>query len=418
MEEIPGMKTLQSYLQQIPFSHCVGMSCSCVWKQLLRGFAWAAVLCTLVMAVRPDVAYSNEEAKGRVGDPVDGVRGPAVAAVPLIHQTDLFHPHNDPDDHWDLAAVYALALRGKVNLQAVVLDHPTATMEGEPACVAIAQMNHITGLSVPFAVGSPVPFGSQSSAQFASSISHSPASDLILDILERSPSPVIISIAGSARDVAVAGTAAPDLFRGKCKGIYLNAGTGTTDPTKGANTEYNVRLGLDSYRAIFELPCPIYWLPCFETLAGGEMKVERYGSYWFFTQGDILPSLRMEVQNFFLYALNRETDAKWLRYLSSDVDQVSLEREGKRIRNMWCTAGFHHLAGLTILRDGTAIPRGENPSEEVFSFDPILVRVGETGVESWEPSSEDTDRYIITVRDVENYALAMTSALKELLLSL
>jgi hypothetical protein len=44
--------------------------------------------------------------------------------------------------------------------------------------------------------------------------------------------------------------------------------------------------------------------------------------------------------------------------------------------------------------------------------------VGETGVESWEPSSEDTDRYIFTVRDVENYASAMTSALKELLLSL
>lgn len=28
---------------------------------------------------------------------------------PLIHQTDLFHPHGDPDDHFDLATVFALA---------------------------------------------------------------------------------------------------------------------------------------------------------------------------------------------------------------------------------------------------------------------------------------------------------------------
>lgn len=33
--------------------------------------------------------------------------------VPLIHQTDLFRPHFDPDDHWDLACVFALAAREK-----------------------------------------------------------------------------------------------------------------------------------------------------------------------------------------------------------------------------------------------------------------------------------------------------------------
>ncbi len=29
--------------------------------------------------------------------------------VPVIHATDLYHFHCDPDDHWDLATVYALA---------------------------------------------------------------------------------------------------------------------------------------------------------------------------------------------------------------------------------------------------------------------------------------------------------------------
>jgi hypothetical protein len=29
--------------------------------------------------------------------------------VPVIHQTDCFHNHADPDDHWDLASQFALA---------------------------------------------------------------------------------------------------------------------------------------------------------------------------------------------------------------------------------------------------------------------------------------------------------------------
>ena len=26
----------------------------------------------------------------------------------LVHMTDIFHPHGDPDDHYDLALVFAL----------------------------------------------------------------------------------------------------------------------------------------------------------------------------------------------------------------------------------------------------------------------------------------------------------------------
>ena len=30
--------------------------------------------------------------------------------IPVLHTTDLFRPHMDPDDHWDLACIYALVL--------------------------------------------------------------------------------------------------------------------------------------------------------------------------------------------------------------------------------------------------------------------------------------------------------------------
>jgi len=32
--------------------------------------------------------------------------------TPVVHITDLHRPHNNPDDHWDLACVYAPARRG------------------------------------------------------------------------------------------------------------------------------------------------------------------------------------------------------------------------------------------------------------------------------------------------------------------
>src|SRR4029077_13932617 len=53
-------------------------------------------------------------------------KAPAAAGVlkPLIHVTDLFRPHNDPDDHWDLATGYALARHGDLDLVGVLTDNP------------------------------------------------------------------------------------------------------------------------------------------------------------------------------------------------------------------------------------------------------------------------------------------------------
>ena len=44
--------------------------------------------------------------------------------VGMIHVTDLYRPHVDPDDHWDLASVFALGYRGDVDLKMVLIDYP------------------------------------------------------------------------------------------------------------------------------------------------------------------------------------------------------------------------------------------------------------------------------------------------------
>ena len=42
--------------------------------------------------------------------------------IAVLHETDLFRPHGDPDDHWDLACEYALAKVGAIDRRAFGLS--------------------------------------------------------------------------------------------------------------------------------------------------------------------------------------------------------------------------------------------------------------------------------------------------------
>ncbi len=348
--------------------------------------------------------------------------GAARAPIPVIHHTDLYHPHNDPDDHWDLASLYGLMARGDIDLKGVVIDHPSngargsgAPAWGDPALCAVGHLNHLSGKSVPVVVGSSRPFEATGEYSRTGLGAEGGALDFLLRALEMSPEPMALTITGSCRDVAIAGTVAPELFRSKCRGIYLNAGTGVTDPSRGVDPEWNVLLAPDAYRAIFDIPCPIYWLPCFET---NEFKVAGHGSYWTFTQGDILPELSRPLQNFFVYALSRSEDSAWLQVLERTPDATLLQSLGEQRRNMWCTAGFLHMARLSCDLEGNLSPATSPPSEEVFRFEPIRLALNEAGIQGWRPASEPSDRYILKVLDVDRYPMAMTRVLKTLLLGI
>jgi hypothetical protein len=77
--------------------------------------------------------------------------------VRLIHQTDLFRPYNDPDDHFDLACVYALAERGAIDLAGILCDSPPPWLKGDPDVTSAAMLSHLTGMATPFVVGMPQP---------------------------------------------------------------------------------------------------------------------------------------------------------------------------------------------------------------------------------------------------------------------
>lgn len=333
----------------------------------------------------------------------------------LLHQTDLFRPAIDPDDHWDLACVYSLVAQQKLHLTGVLLDFPPSRFPGRsPDVVGIAQLNYLTGQAVPVSVGSAAPYKQeldqlgqrdQAGAQF------------VLRTLESRSEPTAISIVGSCRDVARALIEAPEVFAERCAGIYLNAGTGSPDPTLAANLEYNVRLNPEAYAAIFNAPCPIYWMPCFEEIDSkiGSLSVRQYGTWYTFPQEEILPHLSAELGAYFTYSLEGRTDSRYLQPVVDPASDVLSPYTLGSERSMWCTYGFFHAAGLDVGRDGSVALSGELQAEPVCDFLPISVTCDEHGVTRWTPDAAAQDRFIFRIRHVDDYPNAMLTAMRGLL---
>jgi len=361
----------------------------------------------------------------------DPGKAPAGSKIALIHATDLFRPHADPDDHFDLASVFALAAQGRFELLAVMIDHPPEGMAADPDVLAVAQLNRISGLAVPVLTGTPTRLD-PAEASRPENQAGTTGVKALLRILRESALPVVISIVGSSRDVALAGRLEPKLFAAKCAGVYLNAGSGTPDPALAARLEYNVNLDPASYAAIFDLPCPVYWLPCFEVAPthGLPFAAGEYGTFYRFLQKDILPRLSPRLQNYFAFmfkqgesdrASQSEADAlrpSWLRTLEGPRDEPLLERMGDQFRNMWCTAGFFHMAGLAVAGSGLVGGRNDAQAKPVYAFDPVRVRCGADGITRWSPDPHPRGRFLFHIRDHDRYPAAMTEALGELLSSL
>jgi inosine-uridine nucleoside N-ribohydrolase len=237
---------------------------------------------------------------------------------------------------------------------------------------------------------------------------------MVLSILEDSSTPVVIHIVGSCRDVAIAGNLRPDLFERKCRAIYLNAGA--SDPESAL--EYNVELDPVSYSTIFQLSCPIYWMPCFETLKKNVWgQVGEFCTYYQFEQKEILPYLSETMQKFFTYALGRVMDPKWLYYLEQPKSKGIAEFYS-RPRNMWCTGGFLHTAGKTVTREGKITDLQQEGIDPVFTFEPVQIECNAEGYTKWDLTSKETNRYIFKVQDKNRYQQAMTTAMKTLLMTL
>ena len=113
--------------------------------------------------------------------------------------------------------------------------------------------------------------------------------------------------------------------------------------------------------------------------------------------------------------LARAEQSEWLHELKHDNYAPVLEREARNDRNMWCTGGFFHSAGLGVDRNGAIKSTAELANESVFRFQPIQVQCDDRGNVEWHPDSQSANRFIFQVCDLDHYASAMIEAMRTLL---
>ena len=341
-------------------------------------------------------------------------------ATPVLHITDLFRPYNDPDDHWDLAVDFALDYLGDIDLAGVLIDSPPVSAKGyQPDKLAVVLMNEITQNKVEAGIGGLEPFSPDLDSKKHHTPEELPGVRFIKEKLEQSKRNVVIHILGSCRDVAWAAKLYPELFAQKCEAVYLNAGTGSPIRENAAKLEYNVSLEAPAYSEIFQIPCPVYWMPCFEEMGNQqEQPVRDFGTHYHFLQKEILPFLSGNVQDYFAYMFGRFTDQTFPLKMKTEQRNELLEQTGDAIRHMWCTAGFLHAAGYSVDREGALLKRSGEEGKSVFSFDPVRIQCDGKGVTEWAPDAKAKARFIFHVRDREHYAQAMTKAMKTLLMKL
>lgn len=346
-------------------------------------------------------------------------------ATPVIYTADLFHPYADPDDHWDIATIYALAEQNIIDLRGICLNWPYEAIWqkymnaslGDPAIMSVAQMDFITGRTTLCGIGSGKELKSADDPQSDCS---SNGINLIIDTLKRSERKVVIYIVGSTRDVAIAANREPDLFAQKCAAIYLVAGS-----SDGKGDEWNVILDRKAFISIFQIPCPVYWMPC---IAAGDKDNKpvrgEYDCWYKFNQHEILPALSSKMQNFFTFALNARSDVpgsaanyQWLRSITAEPNKQDVAKYGEQERGMWSTPAFLHCAEKTVTREGEIVDIGKDVNDAVFTFKPVKINIKPDGAIGWSFTNEPTRHYIIH-KDEKHYDSAMTKALKKLLVSL
>ncbi len=335
--------------------------------------------------------------------------------VPVIYCTDLFHPHDDPDDHFDIATLYAMP---ELDLKAIILDQGAKQHE-RPGSIPVSQLNTLTGRNVPLAVGlsqklsGPKDKGLEQGAEFQRAV------ELILTVLKESPTPVNIVTVGSVRDVAAAFNREPDLFRAKAARIMMFIGEASTD-----YMEYNVTLDPHAYVCLMRSGLPIYWVPCFDgRVAEGIMTNNGHASYWIAKHENLLKDCQPEVLQFFIYALEKESapPAEFLT-LSPDPEAKARLMAGKR--NLWCTAVFTSLADRKIVRDGERyLSVGSDTGtvykeHKIFEFSPVYVSISEDAKIAYGETGKAQKIMRFKVLDQQSYAEAMTSVTAHLLSTL
>jgi hypothetical protein len=332
----------------------------------------------------------------------------------VIYCTDLFHPHDDPDDHFDIACLYAIQ---EIDIKAIILDQGKKQAK-KPGSIPISQLNYITGRNIPYAIGLSDRLKTAPDTGLWQAKEYQYGVELILKILKTSKEPVTIISVGSLRDIAAVYNRSPDLFKNKVNRLFIFIG----EASKKGHIEYNVGLDKNAYIRIMNSGLPVYWIPCFD---GGRWRNNGRASYWRASHKDLLEQTSDRVMNYFIYALLKKDEKDPILYLDKQINTDDKNKVLLMNRNLWCTAIFSHIAGRRFIRRenkfiSTPINASYNKEREIrpFEFEEVSVFVDMEANVLYEDTNRAGKIMQFNVLKADIYAEVMTSVTAQLLLQL
>jgi hypothetical protein len=320
---------------------------------------------------------------------------------PVIDCTDLYHPHQDPGDNFDIVAAYALP---EIDLRAVILDVTDRFRQPdcpngppgprEPGLIPLSQMNYLFDRNVPFAVSPFTPMRSVDDPMRDVPRFQQAGIELLLQTLRDSPEPVDILIFCSCRTVAAAFNREPDLLREKVRKIHLSAGTSSGEifdvnwdtrqrlplaPGSTGYREWNVELDVHAFVNVLRSGLPLALYPC--ASEGGPFALHRHTTYYDLGSLRFIRQMEPRLRNYLAYALTRQLRHDFLRAMDLDpAPEILEEIDAISPHYIWETAIWLEVSGRKLVQrpgEGYLIvpPDEVRPTDRVLKSDQVPCRL-------------------------------------------
>lgn len=292
---------------------------------------------------------------------------PPPPPVPLLDVTDLYHPHQDFGDNFDLLLPFALA--DEIDLRGVVLDcterfrqartdHPNPHYRDEhgprdPGFVPVWQLNYLFGRQVPAAVGPFQPLRDPTDTAADAPPFQQQGIDLILHTLRTATTPVDIAIFCSCRAVAAAYNREPALFHAQVRRIHLSVGA-----CPAGYLEWNVMLDPHAFVRLLRSGLPLDLYPC--ATDQGPFSLGVHNSFWQLPDLKWLANMDAPLRRYLAFGLQRVARMDFLRAMDEDWPAMATPDAWRGLfgweHKVWETAVWMGITGRHLVRraDGSA----------------------------------------------------------------
>jgi hypothetical protein len=366
--------------------------------------------------------------------------------LPIIDCTDLYHPHQDPGDNFDLVAAYALP---EIDLRAVVLDatehfrwpaaerekggFPAGDIYGprEPGIIPVAQLNYLFDRNVPFGISPFHPMKSPEDRMEDAPAFQQSAIELVLRTLREAEARVDILIFCSCRTIAAAFNRDPELFRRKVGRIHLSAGTSSGErfdvdwnrcerlplqPGSAGYLEWNVQLDPHAFVRLLASDLELAIYPCASDR--GPFALDTHNTYYCCKNLSFVRRMDARLAAYLAYAFHRKTRNDFLRAVDEPVPEAELAAFDGMAHRVWETAVWQCAAGRRLVeRPGVGF-RLVRP-EAVTADDRVLpsglagceIEVEPTGRFTFRETGAATGRHIYRRGDPAENERAMAEAM-------